>query len=76
MKFVGFHAGPHLAFGPPCRTHGGALEVSCTWQGLGCFAIGEDGHVYALCYSHADNWVTGTAQKMYWLRISAEVAIL
>lgn len=76
MKFVGFYSGPHLGFGPPSVMHDGAVNVSCTWQGLGCFAIGDDGQVYALCYRPSDPWPTGSAQKLYWLRVSAEVATL
>lgn len=72
MKFVGFYEGPKNGYGPPCRSNG-SVEISCTWQAIGCYAIGEDGQVYALAYSYSDGWPTGQAQKLYWLRISAEV---
>lgn len=76
MTFKSVRRGPNLSFGPPCWASGGAFEVSCTYQGLGLFAIGEDANVYALCVKHDDNWPTGTAQPLYWLRVPAAVATL
>lgn len=75
MKFIGFYQGPPSSYGPPCRAAGG-IEVSNTWQATGSYAIGDDGQVYALTYKYSDTYTAGAAQKLYWLRITAEVVTL
>jgi hypothetical protein len=75
VKFVGFYQGPPSGYGPPSFTSGG-VEISNTWQSTGSYAIGDDGQVYALTYKYSDSWAQGAAQKLYWLRITAEVVSL